>query len=92
VQDVPFPLPLDQQPAPFEFAIRQFTSAISNIDNVHIIPYLCRDQYEAFKRILHRDCPAVIGIKKRRWWPTREERLAKKLQREGYKMILVETE
>jgi hypothetical protein len=89
---VPFPAPLDQPPVPFEFVIGQFeTMAMQKLGGIHIFPYLCRDQFEAYKHILNRDSPVVIGIKKR-WWPTREARLARKLQRAGYKIILAETE
>jgi hypothetical protein len=90
-QVVPFPMQLDQPPVPFEFVIKQFASAVANLDGIRIVPYLCRDQFEAYKRILRRNSPVVIGIKKR-WWSTREERLARKLQRAGFNMVLVETE
>jgi hypothetical protein len=91
-QIVPFPAPLDQPPVRFEFVIRQFEEATRNYEEIiHIFPYVCRDQFEAYKRILNRNSPVVIGIK-RRWWPTREERLALKLQRAGYQIIPVKTE
>jgi hypothetical protein len=90
-QIVPFPAPLDQPPVSFEFVIGQFEMAVRNSRNIYFSTYVCRDQYEAYKRILDRNTPVVIGIKKR-WWPTREERLARKLQRAGCQIILVETE
>jgi hypothetical protein len=92
VQIVPFPLQLDQPPVPFEFVIRQFeTMAVQKLGKIHIFAYLCRDPFQAYKRILNHNSPVVIGIRKR-WWPTREEKLARKLQRAGYKIIPVETE
>jgi hypothetical protein len=90
-QVVPFPAPLDEPPVPFEFVLSQFASSVANLDGIRIVPYLCRDQFEAYKRILHRNSPIVISVKKR-WWPTREERLARKLQRAGFNLVLVETE
>jgi hypothetical protein len=90
-QAVPFPVPLDRPPVPFDYVITQFASSVRDQDDVRIVPYLCRDQLEAYKQILHRNSPIVFGIKKR-WWPTREERLARKLQRAGFHIVLVETE
>ena len=58
---------------------------------IKISAYLCRDPLEALKRILNRNCPVVMGVRKR-WWPTRDERVARKLRRAGYNVILVETE
>ncbi len=92
VQVVPFPLPLDKPPVSMEFVVRCFEEKLGESDGTtHISAYLCRDLMEAFKRILIRGCPVVIGMNER-WWPTRNERLARKLRRAGYSVISVKTE
>jgi hypothetical protein len=90
-QVVPFPAPLDQPPVRFEFVIKQFEEAVRDFGNIRFCSYLCRDQFEAYKRILNRKSPVVIGVRKR-WWPTYEERLARRLQRAGCQIILAKTE
>jgi hypothetical protein len=92
MQAVPYPLPLDMHPNPFEFIIRRFEEAVGQSPGkARIFAYLCRDLLQAFKQILYRDFPVVIGIRKK-LWPSRDKRLARKLRRAGYKVILVETE
>ncbi len=86
---IPHPLQLDQPPVSFDFLIKEFEEkAGGHLDNIRIAVYLCRDQEEALKRVLNIHCPVVIGISKR-WLPTREERLAKRLLRIGYDVITV---
>ncbi len=93
VQVVPYPLPLDKPPVPMEFVIRRFEEKVGEFpEKTKISAYLCRDPMEAFKRVLNRNSPVVIGIKKKRWLPTRDERLASKLHRAGYDIILAKTE
>ena len=90
IQVVPYPLPLDSPPVPMEFVVRRFEERAGEFsERTKVSAYLCRDPLEALKRILNPDCPAVMGIRKR-WWPTRDQRLARKLRRAGYDIILVE--
>jgi hypothetical protein len=90
IQVVPYPLPLDRPPVPMEFVVSRFGERAGEFsERTKVSAYLCRDPLEALKRILNPDCPAVMGIRKR-WWPTRDERLARKLRRAGYDIILVE--
>jgi hypothetical protein len=92
VQGVPFPLPLDLPPVPMEFVVRRFEKKAGEFPaRTHIAAYLCRNPMEAFKRILNRNSQVVIGVKKR-WMPSHNERLAKKLRRAGYDIILVKME
>ena len=92
VKSVPFTLPLDEPPVPFKFVVRRLEEMTSRFpESIRISSYLCREPLEALKRILNRNCPVVMGVRK--WWfPAREERLARKLRRAGYNFILVETE
>jgi len=92
VQIVPYPLPLEKPPVSMEFLIKRFEERVGEFpERTKISVYLCRDPMETFKRILSRNSPVVIGIKKR-LLPTRYERLARKLHRAGYDVILAETE
>jgi hypothetical protein len=91
-QIVPYPLPLDKPPVRLKFIIRRFETIASQYPvKTEVRVYLCRDQLEMLKRTLSSNSPVVIGTRKR-WWPTREARLARKLRRAGHEVILVETE
>ena len=92
VQVVPFPLPLDKPPVPMDFVIRRFEERAEELpEKTKISAYLCRDQMVALKRVLNRNCPVIMGVRKK-IWPTRDKRLARKLRRAGYQVILVEME
>jgi hypothetical protein len=92
VQTVPYLLPLDDPSVPLEFIVKRLEEATAQFpEQIKISAYLCRDLLEALKRVLNRNCPVVIGIGKK-WWPTSDERLARKLRRAGYDVVLVETE
>jgi hypothetical protein len=53
--------------------------------------YLCRDRLEALTSVLKPGSIVVLGGKKR-WWRTKDERLARKLRRAGYEVLFKETE
>jgi hypothetical protein len=92
LQTVPFALPLDDPSVPFNFLVRRLKKLAGRFPvPIRISGFLCRDLFETLERVLNRDCPVVMGIKKR-WWPTHDERVARKLQHAGYNVTLVETE
>jgi hypothetical protein len=94
IQAVPFPLPLDTPIVPLEWVIRRFEEKIGGLpdsSDIKVLVYLCRDRASALKRVLNPACPVVIGIKKR-WWPTQNERIARKLRRAGYEVVSVISE
>jgi hypothetical protein len=92
LRTVPFPLPLDEPPVPFEFVIRRFEKLAEPFpEKTRISAYLCRDPMEALKRLLIRNCQVVMGVRKN-LWPNRDQRLARGLRRSGYDVISVETE
>ena len=91
-QIVPFPLPLESPPVLLHFSEQRFREIAKESPvetTVHI--YLCRDRLETLKAVLAPHSLVVIGGA-RRWWPSREERLARQLRRAGHEVVLTETE
>jgi hypothetical protein len=91
-QVVPYPLPLTSPPVLLDFSERRFRviAAESPVDTT-VRLYLCRDQMETLAAVLEPHSLIVLGGRKR-WWPTQETRLARKLRRAGHEVILEETE
>jgi len=91
-QVVPFPLPLESPPVLVEFnenRYRAIASEVSVETSVHI--YLCRDRLQTLISVLPPGALIVLGGC-RRWWPTNERRLARRLRKIGHEVILIETE
>ena len=92
LQIVPYPLPLKTPPVLIEFNERRFRIIASESPvetTVHI--YLCRDPLETLPGVLQPHSVVVLGGR-RSWWPTAEQRLARKLRRVGHEVILTESE
>lgn len=91
-QVVPYPLPLPNPSVPVEFSERRFrvlAGAGAVGTSVHIC--LCRDALEGIRAVLPPRSLVVIGGR-RRWWPTRESRLAAGLRKAGHEVIFNESE
>lgn len=91
-QVVPYPLPLESPPVLLDFSERRFRALASKSPvetTVHI--YLCREPFETLKAVLAPRSLVVLGGSKR-WWPTAEKRLARKLRHEGHEVVFTETE
>ncbi len=91
IQVVPFPLPLDTPIVPLEWVIGRFEEKVGDLpddSDIKVLVYLCRDRTSALKCVLNPVCPVVIGMKKR-WRPTQNERIARKLRRAGYEVVSV---
>ena len=89
VQTVPYALSLNDPSVPSAFGarcLREMTARYS--ESIGVSAYRCRDSLEALKRIINRNCPVVLAIRKR-WWPTRDGRLSRELRRAGYNLVLV---
>ena len=91
-QIVPYPLPLTSPPVLLDFQERRFRE-IANESPVAIRVklYLCRNRREALEAVLKARSLIIVGGRKR-FWPTREERLAKRLGRMGHEVIFAETD
>jgi hypothetical protein len=91
-QVVPYPLPLTSPPVLLDWNERRLR-VIANQSAVETIVriYLCRDRWQALEHVLGPHSAVVVGGRKR-WWPTREGRLARRLRRAGHEVILTKTE
>ena len=89
-QVVPFPLPLTSPPVLLDFSERRFRVIASESPvQTTVRLYLCRDQMETLATVLEPNSLIVLGAR-RRWWPTAEDRLARRLRRAGHQVILEE--
>jgi hypothetical protein len=89
-QIVPYPLPLTSPPVLLEFAERQLRRIVQGSPVEMIVRlYLCRDPWIALKEVLSPRSLVIVGGR-RRWWFTREERLARRLRRAGYRVVYTE--
>ena len=92
LQVVPYPLPLTKPPVGIDWNERRLRliageSHVETIVHVH----LCRDWQRALEDALRAHSLVVLGGRKR-WWPTRESKLARRLHGAGHEVILIETE
>jgi hypothetical protein len=91
-QLVPYPLPLTSPPVLLDFNERRFRDFASRSHvQTSVRIYLCRDRWDALLVMLKPRSLVVIGGRKR-WWPTAEARLARRLQRAGHEVVVVEME
>jgi hypothetical protein len=91
-QVVPYPLPLTSPPVLLDWNERRLR-VIANQSEVETVVqiYLCRDRWQALGHVLHPHSLVVVGGR-RRWWPTCESRLARRLRRAGHEVIFTKTE
>jgi hypothetical protein len=93
LQIVPYPLPLEPPPVLIEFNENRFRVLASQSPvQTSVQIYLCRDRFETLTSVLKAVSIVVLGGRKRTWWPTKDERLARRLRRAGYEVIFKETE
>ena len=89
---VPYPLPITSPPVLLDFNERRFRLiACENPVRTTVQIVLCRDRFETLTQVLKPHSLIVMGGRKR-WWPTAETKIARKLRRAGHEVILVETE
>jgi hypothetical protein len=89
---VSYQLPLNKPPVLHDWNERRFrVLAAESLVATTVRFYLCRDRDETLARVLKPHSLVVIGAK-RRWWPTSESRLARRLRKLGHEVILTKTE
>lgn len=87
-QVVPYPLSLENPPVLIEFNERRFHAvATAQAIETNVEIFLCRDVDGLLSKVLPHGSSVVIGGRKR-WWPTSEARMARRLRRQGYETIL----
>jgi len=94
-QVVPYPLPLETPPVLVEFSENRFrVMASESAVETSVQIYLCRDRLGTLLSVLTPGSVVVLGGRKRRWawWPTKDERLARRLRLTGYEVLFKETE
>ncbi len=93
-QVVPYPLPLTSPPVMLEFAERRFRmiaaqqAAENQPIEMRVEIYLCRDTDEMLDQVLKPKSMVIFGGAKH-WWPAAEQRLARRLRRNGHEVIFV---
>jgi hypothetical protein len=53
---------------------------------------LCREPQQVFGHLLMDQAEVVVGGTRRRWWPSREERLARELASQGHRVTFADVE
>jgi len=87
-REIPYPLALKSPPVPVAFTEEKLLCLASGQAlDTSIQVYLCRDLTETIRQALPPESVVVIGGPKR-WWRTREEKLAGILKRDGHRVIL----
>ena len=90
-QVVPFPLPLETPPVLVEFNENRFrVMASESLVETSVQIFLCRDRFETLAAVLKPGSIVVVGGRKR-WWPTKDETLARQLRGAGYEVLFKET-
>lgn len=88
-QVVPYAVPLETPPVLVEFQEALFRDLAQGYGvETRVDIFLCRDAGEAFVRQLSPHSVVVLGTRKR-WWPTTEEKLARRLRRLGHEVLVV---
>ena len=89
IQTVPFPAPVDDPPINREFAEQRLGDLIraSGLPGKAALVYT-RDWLESFRKVLEPDSLIILATKKR-WWPTREVKLARALQKAGHHVMML---
>jgi hypothetical protein len=89
IQVVPFPCPLNQPPINREHSERRLQTLFweSGLHGRAAILYT-RDWLEGFRRVLEPGSLVVVATRKR-WWRTREEKLARSLTKAGHQVMLL---
>jgi hypothetical protein len=90
---VPYILPLESPSVLVEFNENRFRGIASQSPvETNVQVYLCRDKVRTLASVLNPGSIVVMGGRKRRWWPTGDERLARELRRAGHEVIFKQTE
>jgi len=87
---VPYTLPLTKPAVPLPFLqdkLVKLASGFSGEASVQI--FLCRETFQTLEDVLPQASLVVLGGR-RRWWPSKVQRLERRLQRLGHQVIFAE--
>jgi hypothetical protein len=89
IQVVPFPCSLNQPPISPKFSERRLQELVkeSGLPGKAAVVYT-RDWLEGFRKVLEPGSLVVIATNKR-WWRTREDKLARTLTKAGHQVLLL---
>ena len=89
IQVVPFPCPLDQPPISREFSERRLQQLLkdSRLPG-HAAVLYTRDWRETFSKVLEPKSLVILATQKK-WWPTRQQTLARALTKAGHQVMLL---
>ncbi|HEY2384530.1 MAG TPA: hypothetical protein VGK48_25415 [Terriglobia bacterium] len=89
VQVVPFPCPIDQPPVNKDHARRRLRQLLSESGLPGQVAVLhTRDWIEGYSRVLQEKSLVIVATRKR-WWVTREMKLARGLTNAGHQVMLL---
>ena len=89
-QVVPYPLALESPPVSGQFTENILARLLRGRDGeVEARLYLCRDRTQAIRDALPADSLVVIGTRSR-WLPDGARKLARLLQRDGHRVVLLD--
>ena len=92
---VPFRLPLDRPRVSVEFLKRRQEALVAEAGleggEISVQICICRDTKETLGRLLPAPSLIVLGGR-RRWWPTREQRLETFLARLGHQVVFIDSD
>jgi hypothetical protein len=87
---VPYTLPLTKPAVPLAFLqdkLEKLASGFSGEASVQI--FLCRETLQTLEDVLPQASLVVLGGR-RRWWPSKAQRLERRLQRLGHQVVFAE--
>ena len=85
---VPFPIPLEERLVGTAFLERRFCTLFGGVKvDTRVDVRLCRTRWQMLQRVLEPGSVVVLGGRCR-WWPTAENRLARKLRAAGHHVVL----
>lgn len=89
---VPYALPLERPAVPIDFLEKQLR-ALAHESGTEFTAqvYLCRETRLTLRRLFPPHSVVVLAGRKR-WWPTKEQRWAGILKKEGHEVIFVNSE
>jgi hypothetical protein len=88
---VPYAQPLDHPADDVTFTATRFRTLAEEIAaDVFVRVCVCRSDAAGLEAILPRDDVVLVGGASRRWWQTREQRLAQRLAAHGYSVLYID--